>query len=177
MPNNQEFYCMAPDCAFLQTEPGKAQFKGNDGKLQSVEVPLLARKLGGGKYEYVKLQKTEGFILQLLLQQLEYSLVKQALMNESSGLLNDQGAEAMIDHVIAQYTEEKFIQPLGTSPQQTVEKIKNLRIQKKEIQDLDKRVKARQRNADKGEFPKLHLDASINQIGPIVIKFTFPPLR
>jgi len=174
---SEKFYCMAPDCVFLQTRPGEAQIKGIGGKLQPVEVPLLARKLGGGKYEYVKLKKTEGFILQLLLQQLEYSLVKQALMNESSGLLNDQDAEAMIDHVIAQYTEEKYIKPLGTSPQETEEKIKNLRIHKAEIQDLNKRVKNRQRNKDQGEFPKVHLDASINQLGPIVIRFTFPPLR
>ncbi len=165
----EKFYCMAKECVFLQTNDREAQLDDNP-----LAGPVLARKIDGGKYEYVQLEETEAFILRLLLQQLGMAPLKQALIWKSkfqpNDKLTDDEAKKLIQDVVNQYEQEGFIQSI----KEDEHTIKDLKIKK---DDMKAQVPKPDASLTRKHFKKLHLKASINQLGPIVIRFTFPPLR
>lgn len=163
---SQKLYCIAEHCVFMQTNGTGAQIDG-----MPVEGPLLAKKGDGGEYEYVQPEETEAFILRLLLQQLEIPLINQALIWKSLGQLDRKEAQQLIQGVIDRYTAAGFIQAMGEEDPI----IKGLRIPRQQM--LKHHQAGGPAHMAKNRFRRCELNATINQIGPIVIRFTFPPLR
>ncbi len=159
--NNEEFYCLTEDCVFLQTADPEAV----ETDTGSVLTPLLAKRNAEGGYAYRELTKTTGFILRLLLQQLDIPLLRQVLLWKYPGQLeSEEQADNLIQAVIALYREGGFIRSME---QDEIERLKTTPLDP--IEPLVLR--------DKPYFNKLTLSATINQIGSPIIKFPWPPIR
>ena len=176
MPNtSEEIYCIAGE--EIEGEEGKPVYKREYVFLQTkddVQIddnlragPLLAKKRQGGgkKYKYLQITRTESFILRLLLQQLDVPLIELAVIMKCSDKLTGKEAHALVNKVINRYEQQGFIQPM------TEDDIKKWKIKIPRDEMLADKVNPPQ------DFDKLHLNASINQIGPPIFMISFPPLQ
>jgi hypothetical protein len=171
MPNtSEEIYCIVGEedehgikreHVFLQTKDAVPI----DDNLRA--GPLLAKKRQGGgkKYEYLQITRTEAFILRLLLQQLDVPLIELAVIMKCSDKLTVKEAHALVQKVINRYKQQGFIQPM------TEAEIKKWKIKIPRLEMLADKINPPQ------DFDKLHLNATINQIGPPIFMISFPPLQ
>lgn len=161
MPNQPTgFYCVAKDHVFLE-RPAGAEIQ-IDGNTIQMKGPLFAKKVGPGDYDYMYPTKEEGFILRLLLLQLDIPLIIQALKWKFSGTITDQVAAGKIKDVIDKYEgKKKYIRALTDAEITGLQNLNTVGVPP---------------HLPPGKFKKLELNANINQIVPPIFMLSFPPL-